>query len=234
MDKPTVICHMVVSLDGKVTGNFLENPAAQPGIEEYYRLHRKFQADAFACGRVTMESSFTHGWYPELTSYASASIEYTDYVATQAKFYAVAFDRQGRLGWQNSVIVDEDSGYNDAHIIEILTEQADRAYLAYLRKMGISYLFAGQQNIDVQVALRKLKQLFGIETLLLEGGSVINGAFQRAGQIDALSLVVVPLLGDKDDKALMSDSCLEVFALKASKVLKQDTLWLTYQKGKKS
>ncbi len=234
MDKPTVIRHMVVSLDGKVTGKFLENSAAQPGIEEYYRLHREFQADAFACGRVTMESSFTHGWYPDLTPYASASIEYTDYVAAQAKFYAVAFDRQGRLGWQNSMIVDEDSGYNGAHIVEILTEQADRAYLAYLRKMGISYLFAGQQDIDVQVALRKLKQLFGIETLLLEGGSVINGAFQRAGQIDALSLVVVPLLGDKDDKALMSDSCLEVFAFKASKVLKQDTLWLTYQKGRKS
>lgn len=28
----------------------------------YYQINRDFGADAFACGRVTMEGSFTDGW----------------------------------------------------------------------------------------------------------------------------------------------------------------------------
>lgn len=62
MTKPYVICHMTVSLDGKVTGTFLETQAGAVACEAYYEVHRSFKADAFACGRVTMIGSFTHGW----------------------------------------------------------------------------------------------------------------------------------------------------------------------------
>ena len=55
-----MICHMTTSIDGKVTGKFLETPQGLMASDEYYRVHRDFHADAFACGRITMEGSLTH------------------------------------------------------------------------------------------------------------------------------------------------------------------------------
>ena len=64
--RPHVICHMTTSIDGKVTGKFLETPQGLMAADEYYRIHRDLHADDFACGRITMEGSFTGGWYPDL------------------------------------------------------------------------------------------------------------------------------------------------------------------------
>lgn len=64
--RPYIICHMTTSIDGKVAGAFLNREACALAIQEYYRLNREIPAQGFACGRVTMEESFTGGWYPDL------------------------------------------------------------------------------------------------------------------------------------------------------------------------
>ena len=205
MERPYVICHMVISLDGKVTGNFLGGPECEKAVEHYYRINRDMKPDGFACGRVTMEGSFTGGWYPDLSGYGTPQ-GYRwkmDYIPeTLSGFYAVAFDPHGRLGWQGSRIVDEDPGYGGAQIIEIVTEQVDARYLGYLESIGVAYLFAGKEELDVLLALHKLRRFFGIQLLLLEGGSILNGAFYRAGCIDELSLVQAPVAAEPEDKPL--------------------------------
>ena len=70
MVRPYIICHMVTSIDGKITGEFLFRPECAGATETYYRLNRELRANGFICGRVTMEGSFTGGWYPELDKYA--------------------------------------------------------------------------------------------------------------------------------------------------------------------
>ena len=66
LDRPYVVCHMSMSLDGKVTGDFLHLPECEAAVQGYYRIHREYGASAFACGRVTMEESFTSGiWIPQ-------------------------------------------------------------------------------------------------------------------------------------------------------------------------
>lgn len=64
-------------------------------------------------------------------------------------------------------IEDEDPGYLDSHIIEVLCEAAPDGNLAYLRSIGVSCVFAGEKEMDLPLAREKLKRLFGIETLLL-------------------------------------------------------------------
>lgn len=229
--RPYIICHMTTSIDGKVTGNFLWREECAPAIEEYYRLNREWDAQAFACGRVTMEGSFTGGWYPDLSEFEGVKVERADFVANnKATRYAVSFDRRGRLGWKTSEIVDEDPGYGGAHIIEVLCENVSDAYLVYLQKVGISYVFAGKTEMDLAIAVEKLKGLFDIKVLLLEGGSVINGAFQRAGLIDELSLVQAPIVAEADDKPLFAGSALENYRLEEAKVLGEGTLWSRYKK----
>ena len=55
-------------------------------------------------------------------------------------------------------------------------------------------------------SLLKLKNILGCDTLLLEGGSIINGAFLRAGAVDELSLVVAPAVAGGDSKPLFFDA----------------------------
>ena len=218
MNRPYVICHMTVSLDGKVTGNFLADPACAPATALYYQIHRERKADGFACGRVTMEGSFTGGWYPDLSTYAPAPgwRWKMDYIPENlSSFYAVAFDPHGRLGWKTARIIDPDGdpGYHRAQIIEVLTGDIDPRYTGYLEEKGIAYIFAGETQIDLEVALMKLRNFFGIQMLLLEGGSILNGGFQRAGLIDELSLVVAPVVADAQDKPLFTDSTMDTYRL---------------------
>lgn len=204
MIRPYVICHMLQSADGKVTGSFLRSPKCLSATKVYYELNRSYSADAFACGRVTMEESFTGGFYPDLAELESAEVCLEDYVSDKANgFYAVAFDRKGRLGWKSAYIEDEDPGYGGAHIIEVLGENVDSRYLEYLRKIGVSYIFAGKDGSDIPLALSKLAEKFQIYDLLLEGGAELNGAFARAGVIDELSLVAAPIMAEKTDKPLL-------------------------------
>lgn len=230
MNKPYVICHMLMSIDGKVTGNFLAAPDAGKYTEEYYRINRDFKADAFACGRVTMERSFTGGWYPDLSQYSPIYNKEDFCVEDMGGFYAIAFDRKGRLGWKAAVIEDADPGYGGARIVEVLTENVDERYPTYLRETGISYIFAGTEELDIPLALSKLYELFGIEKMLLEGGSIIDGAFQKAGSIDELSLVLVPTVADTDSKPLFYESNIESYDLIGCEPFSDGGLWLRYKK----
>lgn len=229
MNRPYIICHMVTSIDGKVTGDFLYRPECEIATEIYYDINRNLKSNGFICGRVTMESSFTNGWNPDLSNYEPK--EKMDYVPDNLSgFYAVAFDTNGKLGWKSNVIIDDDPGYGGAQIIEVLSKQIDERYLGYLKSMEIPYIFAGEDKIDVDLALFKLKKLIGAKTLLLEGGSIINGAFERAKIIDELSLVVAPTVADKDDKPLFMNSTAEGFEfIKADS--KDGVLILNYKRS---
>ena len=228
MNRPYIICHMVTSIDGKVTGEFLSRSECEKATDIYYEINRNYKADGFICGRVTMESSFTNGWYPDFTQYKHVGT-YDDFIPNNlSEFYAVAFDPKGKLGWKSNLIVDEDPGYGNAQIIEVLTEQVDPRYLGYLEEMEIPYIFAGETEIDVETALFKLKNVMSINTLLLEGGSVINGCFERADVIDELSLVVTPVIADADDKLLFMDSKFSDFELKEVKQYEDSVVLMNY------
>ena len=60
MKRPYIICHMLMSRNGKTTGNFLFSKFAEKAVEKYYEINRNYDADAFACGRVTMQESFAN------------------------------------------------------------------------------------------------------------------------------------------------------------------------------
>lgn len=225
MNRPYIICHMVTSIDGKVTGDFLSMPECEAACEIYYDINRNLKSNGFICGRVTMEGSFTKGYYPDLTEFepvihnCGKRIDFI--IDDMSGFYAIAFDPKGKLGWNSNRIIDPDGdpGYDGAQIIEVLTEQVDERYLGYLQSKEIPYIFAGETEIDMELALSKLKNIIGCETLLLEGGSIVNGYFQRADSIDELSLVVAPIVAEKDDKHLFTDSSISNFEIEKTEII---------------
>lgn len=232
MEKPYIICHMLTSLDGKIVGRFLDE--AKLYTDEYYRIHRDFHCDAFVCGRITMEGSFTQGYQVDLSPYEGKSVDREDYIGGKGKFYAVAIDPLGKLGWKENHIEDDDSGYDQAHIIEVLCEEVSDAYLCYLREKGISYVFGGKKELNLSLICHKLKTLFDIHLLLLEGGGYVNGSFADEQLIDELSVILVPIA----DCASHSTTLFEAnqiispvhFHLKDIQKISSDGLWLRYVK----
>ncbi len=226
--RPYVTCHMTTSIDGRVTGAFLDSGAGFAAAADYYEINRRLKGEAFACGRVTMESSFTNGYKPDLSAFAGIEVPAGDYIAQKHPYYAVSFDRRGSVGWQENLIHDEDAGYDNCHIIEVLTEETPQEMLAYYRSIGVSYIFAGAQEMDIRTALCKLYSLFGIKRLLLEGGSIINGAFLKANVVDALSIVVTPVIADSTDLPLFDGSSLRAFTLGSAEILEHGSVWMQY------
>ncbi|MBR6745261.1 MAG: dihydrofolate reductase family protein, partial [Clostridia bacterium] len=221
--RPYIVCHMTGSVDGKVTGSFLRCPESEAASEVYYEINRAYQREgsgSFICGRITMEESFTGGYYPDLSSYRPVEKCLGHYMncwfdedVKDADYFAIAFDPKGKLGWRSNVIEDADPGYGGAKIIEVLTEQADPRYLAYLQEKKISYFFAGETEIDVPLALRILCDHLSPSFYVLEGGSIINGHFLRADCVDEISLVQSPVTGGDDGKPLFADGTLRRFEL---------------------
>ena len=223
MRRPYIVCHMTVSVDGKVTGSFLRCPETEAASEVYYEINREYKSEGsggFICGRVTMEESFTGGYYPDLSPYSPVRKCLGHYMncwfdeaLEDAKYFAIAFDPKGKLGWRSNVIEDSDPGYGGAMVIEVLTEQADPRYLAYLEEKEISYFFAGETEIDVPLALRILHDHLSPEFYVLEGGSVINGYFLRADCVDEMSLVQSPVTGGADGQPLFAEGAVRRFDL---------------------
>jgi riboflavin biosynthesis pyrimidine reductase len=199
MKRPYIIMHMVTSINSKITGEFLSTEIGKASCDIYYKTHREYKADAYACGRITMEESFTKGYRPRLSAYKNLPAIREDFVAKKHGFYAVAIDPHGVLGWKKDVIKDEDPGYDNAHVIEVLTQDVADEYIAFLRKKNVSYIFCGEKEIDVNVLAEKLYALFGIEKLMLEGGGKTNTLFYNADVIDEISLVICPKVSEGID-----------------------------------
>jgi len=88
-------------------------------------------------------------------------------------------------------------------------------------------VFAGEKEIDVELALYKLWHNCIGRKFLLEGGSILNGAFAKADVIDELSLIQAPVLGEKGDKALFYDEVEGDYQLMKAEVL-EPCVWLRY------
>jgi 2,5-diamino-6-(ribosylamino)-4(3H)-pyrimidinone 5'-phosphate reductase len=136
-------------------------------------------------------------------------------------------DASGRLAWRSSDI-DGD------HVVAILSERVSDAYLAFLRERGVSYLLAGAHDVDLPLALEKIGERFGVQTLMLEGGGRINGGMLRAGLIDEVSVLVAPVVDGRIGTPALFDVDGQGFgprrlALEEVERRAGDVLWLRYR-----
>jgi 2,5-diamino-6-(ribosylamino)-4(3H)-pyrimidinone 5'-phosphate reductase len=185
--RPRVICHMVGSVDGRIVTEGW--PLSREGYRQYEQVHASYEPAGWICGRVTMEEHFAAG----VRSEAEVDREYTgeepreDFLAPgEHASFAIALDPRGKLVWESG------DAHGD-HVVTVLTRRVSDEYRASLRERGVSYLLAGDDDVDLPLALEKIRSRLGVRTLMLEGGGGINGSFLRAGLIDELSLLLAPV-----------------------------------------
>ena len=92
---------MLISIDGKITGEYMNTKTAEILCEEYYRINREYKADAFLCGRITMEGSFTNYKKPNLSPYKGVKVKREDKVSQLVKTLWVIKAQSVFLFWTN-------------------------------------------------------------------------------------------------------------------------------------
>ena len=238
MNRPYVICHMLTSLDGKIDGEFFSAPECVPAVQQFAKVRTVYNCNATLYGTTTMEGGYADG---QIGTLPKSEIVYSreDYIAeNNVNNYIVSLDPQGILAFSGKYL--EKKNRPKAHIIEVLTEQASDEYLAYLRKLDISYVFAGKKQLDCMLLLEKLKKLFGISKLMISGGGLTNWSFVQDDLIDELSLVIAPVAdGGREAASIFEKSDFlphrapAAFTLKSVKQINSDTLWLCYLRKEK-
>lgn len=235
MERPFVVCHMLASLDGKIDGAYFGAPEAAPALKSYGELRNFYGCQATLYGTTTMLGGYADGRVDAL-SVGDTLPPPKDWVNPAGKVlgnFIVSVDPVGELAFSSSTI--EKKGRPAAHVIEALTEQASPAYLAYLQKQGVSYVFAGKDRLDCPLLLQKLRNLFDIEKLMVAGGGTVNWSFLAAGMIDELSLVIAPVADGGTESVsifeqseFLPHSCPVAFHLTEAKTINEDVLWLRY------
>jgi 2,5-diamino-6-(ribosylamino)-4(3H)-pyrimidinone 5'-phosphate reductase len=218
--RPRVICHSLSSIDGRIqssrwplkdTAKLFEGPAA------------RIKVDAWIVGRVTMQEFSSKK--ARRTRRGVFRIPHTDFVGKHdAKTYAVVIDPSGKCNWESNRVDTE-------HAVEVLSEKVSGEYLDHLRTQQVSYIFAGEREIDLHLALRKLRSLFGIKTARIDGGGHVNGAFLKAGLIDEISHIVAPVADGSMGTPTMFDAGMDrgrKLRLKSVERLKGGALWVRY------
>ena len=231
MDRPKIICHILQSVDGNIDGDFFTVPEIGSAYRAFSRIREEYACDAVISGATTAAEIYRGRFVYNLPT-SSERWPRTDWKARQADRYAVVIDGTGSVRWESGSV--ERRG-EKLHVIVVLQENASDAYISHLRKAGVSYIFAGKDSLDLPLAARKLKELFGIQSMLLSGGGVVDWSFLQAGLIDEISLVVPPVIdGGVRLPSAFDDSPLAVchtpVALHLTDVqrLEGDALWLRY------
>ena len=235
MKRPFVVCHMLASLDGKIDGAFFGMPQTAPVLKVYGELRGFYGCQATLYGTTTMLGGYADGRVGAL-SVGDALPQKKDWVNPTGKAlgnFIVSLDPVGELAFSSSIL--EKKGRPAAHVIEVLTEQASPAYLAYLQEQGISYIFAGKRRLNCILFLEKLQEIFGIDKLMVAGGGITNWSFLQEDLIDELSLVIAPV-ADGSTQAVsifewanfLDKNAPKAFLLKDAKALEGNVLWLRY------
>jgi riboflavin biosynthesis pyrimidine reductase len=225
--KPYVICLMHSSLDGRTHPSRWRPKGA--GTDWFEKIHDELGGDAWVIGRVT-GSEFAKG-KPYPATAGETFPRQSWFARRDAKTYGVVLDAQGKIGWGRSDIGGDP-------IVVVLTERVSDAHLAGLRQDGVSYIFAGEQELDLGLALEILNRELGIERLLLEGGGGSNGSFLRAGLIDEISVAICPAVDgskgapsifDSGDKDAGVAAPIRSMTLASCEVLEGGAVWLRYR-----
>ena len=221
-----VVCHILTSLDGKISGDFFGSPETMKAAGEYGKLRSFYDCEATLYGTTTMGEFIGVNEHYEI----GEPYSHDDHVIKDIN-YVVAIDTKGKLNYSSGKFVRHGKS---SQIIAVLTEQVSEARLSQLREMGVSYILAGERELEPNTVIQKLDNLFGIKKLMIAGGGYIDWAFLKEGLIDEVSLVIAPSAdGFKDTPSLFmkskDDGTVKDFELINVEKITDNAVWLRYR-----
>ena len=224
---PEICIYIGESIDGKGSGEMLYMPENRPAVRYYFQNEYTFGFKSILMGRATFEEVLVADKKMNKINYEGLStdnIDKKDFLSelrTKTDYYYICLDKNGKLPWPNGygLYAPFLGRTQETHIITILSEDVDLKYLAYLQKIGVSYIFAGEKNIDLKIAMKKLKSLFGINKLMCQGGPTTNELLLKENLVEKLIIVKMPVIGQPGALPIFGNAPLSKWTLESFQML---------------
>ena len=236
--KPKVICHVMASIDGHLQVERWTSPLVEGTKGEvmnaYPEIGRSLHTDTWTFGRNTVREIFTDRTdiFPldvkDSVKDAPVMQESVHVAERKSDRMFISFDPESDIIYTSSHLRGDD-------ILAVLSMRtATPRYLSLLRGMGISYLVV-DDFYDLRLVLERVNESFGVKSISLQGGGLLDGSMLNSGVVDELSLVVYPGLdGSKDSVSIfdgLNQQALARTSLELLEVQPQPygAVWLHYR-----
>jgi riboflavin biosynthesis pyrimidine reductase len=220
MKKPFIVCHMMASIDGRIDCDMTE----QIGSDGYYEALSSFNCPVTVEGKLTAVKHYAEK-APFQPKDNTPVGETTWYKSHEGNKWAIVCDTHGTLQWRENETPNR---------LCLVSEDASKEYLNYLKERKISYIATGKGHIDLKKAVEILASEFGAERIAVVGGGHINAGFLKAGLLDEVSVVFGAAIDGREGFASVFDGIetdhIHPFKLKLKDVkrMTDDSVWLTY------
>ena len=210
MNRPYIICYMIMSLDGRIDCPMTEH---LKGTDDYYPILDSLDAPTHILGRVTAELEMAKPG--KFIAKGTKTIGKTVFKKNQeAKGYDIICDTKGTLLWDKP----EDP------LLILTSTQANVEYLDYLDSLGISWIATGKDHIDFKEAMRILKEEFGVERAAVVGGGHINAGFLKEGLLDEVVMIVGAGIDGREKQVSVFDGLEDDYPLTSLKLIEAKAL----------
>jgi riboflavin-specific deaminase-like protein len=179
---PFVLVNLAMTADGKIaTANrAVSSFGSRRDMDHLYEL--RATADAVMCGARTVDSGRVDlGPGPARFRRLRVALGRTE------SNLRVIVSGSGSVDPQAYIFRERASP-----LLILTTARAGAARLRRLRGLADTVRICGEEEIDFKEALAWLRQAWGVERLLCEGGARLNAALFRAGLVHELNLTICP------------------------------------------
>lgn len=174
------------SVDGRLLPNRWTSPydSTDPAelFMEYTSIGKQLGTDAWMFGKTTTRESFPNKFMPKNSEHAKAGKVFCPIALSERLF--ITIDPDGDIFFTSNRLRGD-------NIVVILGTTATIDYLEMLHEKGIGYIVMEEVK-DLRGAMEILAEQFGVRSISLQGGGIIDGAMLAAGLLDELSLVIYP------------------------------------------
>jgi 2,5-diamino-6-(ribosylamino)-4(3H)-pyrimidinone 5'-phosphate reductase len=248
MSRPRVVVHAIASVDGRVTlapdvlllhgdERWEAVAGSTSDVAKWLRFTHKPQAILEGSGSLVRDED-EPGPLPDFAGDPEAL--YEDFLPEAVVGrpghwgWFTVVDSRGRVRWAYKEWPEEE--WEGWHLLVLVASQTPAKYLAYLQGESIPYVVAGEERVDLHLAMEKLGSQLGVTCVLSTAGGRLNGALLRSGLVDEINIELFPaVIGGTDTPALFDSAALEPdewptrLELLSAQVQAEGRLWLRYQ-----
>jgi 2,5-diamino-6-(ribosylamino)-4(3H)-pyrimidinone 5'-phosphate reductase len=216
---PRVIIHNAVSVDGRI--DWFE---VDPGV--FYDLAGRWHEECALVGSGTV-----------LAAHESAKADRQPWELhvvdpSDTRPLLAIVDSRGRVRcWKTWLDMPYWRGG-----VAICSDTTPDEYLQYLAEAGVDFIVAGPRKVDMRAALEELNARYGVQTVRVDSGGILNGVLLRAGLVDEVSILVHPaLVGGTSQRSMFraSDLASSVgvipLTLIGAETVGEGLVWLRYK-----
>jgi 2,5-diamino-6-(ribosylamino)-4(3H)-pyrimidinone 5'-phosphate reductase len=183
MSRPFTFINIAVTADGKMDTYERKGAAISSALDKARVDKLRAEADAVMVGgRTLLEED------PKLTVKSEA--------LRAERVVRGLSPNPVKVGVVTRADIKPDSNFlnfGQARVVIFTTSQTSKAQVEILRSRGVEVFVHESPRVDLEKALRTLKEL-GVKRLMVEGGGTLNFELLRLGLVDELSVYVAPMI----------------------------------------